>query len=515
MYKTKARQALPQQPKTRIAVWGGRICCAPHSCSVVMSLSRKVFHKVYTRIYYSDNNIWRKFSTSTPKIVVNSNKPSRRVSLTDNLQSRWWREPCTLADLFARNGSHPALEKSLVNLRPWNAKTFVSKPVITDTMVEDHFPKRVLEKRVAGKDWKVLIRSYLKLSKHRLSALVVFTAVVGYYMGCGGGGETQRFEAGYLAVLTIGTMLCAASANAWNQLKEIDRDAKMRRTMQRPLPAGLLSKRHAAIFTMITGIVGVCTLLGLGDHGIAATLGGLNILLYAKVYTWLKVIHPINTWVGALVGAIPPMMGWSAAREGNIVESGSLILATYLFLWQIPHFHSLAVMCCKDYSAGGYKMLAQSNPRANAIWSIITCVALLCLGPLTVQANMTSSWFGYESAALGLWMLHSCKDLLKDPGNPQAARPLFKVTILYLPVLLGLMCFHRLERQPSLSSVSDSIQRKQDKPRETTKNLKVSRRRVIHHPATYYCASFPFFPPAMLPPAIVFEEEEEEQLNAS
>ncbi|GJQ14132.1 hypothetical protein GpartN1_g5923.t1 [Galdieria partita] len=471
-------------------------------------LSHKVLNKVQRRLLNSAKILKNFVSSNTSQEFPSSKRYSGVVLLTDNLQSKRLRGGQRATTLFGSEPNIPSYEKCFAQSRLWNVKTFVSKPFTTG-LVDESFPKK-LEGTAAWKDFKLLLRSYLKLSKHRLSALVVFTAMVGYYMGDQvEGREVQPFN---LLFLTMGTMLSAASANAWNQIKEMEKDAKMQRTKSRPLPAGLLSKRHAAIFTFLTGISGVCTLLfGLPDHGVAAALGGLNIVLYAQVYTPLKVIHPINTWVGAVVGAIPPLMGWSAAREGNIRDSGSLLLAAYLFLWQIPHFHSLAVMCCKDYCAGGYKMLAQSNPRANAVWSVITCLGLLCLGPLAVHVKLTSSWFGYESSALGVWMLHSCADLLKDPTSSQAARPLFKASIIYLPVLLGLMCLHRLERLPSKIPSSVGNQKRLDKTQEMPNNCKVPKRRIVYHPASYYYASFPFFPPAMLPPAIVFEEDETQE----
>lgn len=474
-------------------------------------LTHRVLYRVHKEVFKSEKIIKSFWSlNSSREIAKNSNIQYQLFPFTNNLQCKWLREKpqkSTLAaSLFTLDNNIPNLNGFSGSPRQWNVKTFVSKPITTG-LVEEGFPKR-LESVGAWKDWKILLRAYLKLSKHRLSALVVFTAMVGYYMGCRGEAEERR-SIYHPVLLMAGTMLCAASANAWNQLREIEKDAKMQRTKLRPLPSGLLSKRHAAIFTILTGIFGVSILLGLPDHGIAAALGGSNIILYANIYTPLKVIHPINTWVGALVGAIPPMMGWSAARQGDIASSGSLLLAGYLFLWQIPHFHSLAVMCCKDYLAGGYKMLAQSNPRANAIWSVITCLGLLCLGPLAVHMNMTSSWFGYESSALGLWMLHRCTDLVKDPANPQVARVLFKVSIVYLPSLLGLMCLHRMEKTPSNNALPIGRQE-----RKTPKDLKMARRRrVVYYPASYYYASFPFLPPAMLPPVVVFEEDKDETNN--
>eukprot|EP00871_Galdieria_phlegrea_P001761 jgi/Galph1/2586/GphlegSOOS_G1242.1 len=406
------------------------------------------------------------------------------------------------------------------------AKSFVSKPV----QVAVCEPCEVKEEAsqtpgVLLKRWKKTLFLYLKLSKHRLSSLVVFTAIVGYYMGCKEEGNIFQWKS--FLCMTAGTGLAAASANAWNQIREIEKDSRMLRTRLRPLPAGLVSKSQAVIFAGLTAGAGACFLfLGVPDHGISAALGMSNVLLYAAVYTPLKVLHPVNTWVGAVVGAIPPMMGWSAATKGKIWESGSILLASTLFLWQIPHFHALAVMCYKDYCAGGYKMLGQLHPRANAVLALLTCIALLPLGPLAIHFDMTTSYFGWEATALGLWLLQSSFKLVRNPTSAQAARPLFRVSISYLPLFLGCMCFHRKKSMENAISIKEQTvipienrncdnysaaqQWAETSDKATGERPKKQRtNRVIYYPVSYHIASFPFLSPAMMPPAIVFDDADD------
>eukprot|EP00166_Cyanidium_caldarium_P004144 ctg_428.g297 len=243
-----------------------------------------------------------------------------------------------------------------------------------------------------------LLWTYLELAKYRLTALVVFSTCAGYIVrsnlgseATAAGGDPGRsagishgrhaFDAYRFVFTTAGTFLCAAAANMMNQVIECGNDARMRRTARRPLPSGRIGVTHAMGVAMLCGIAGVALLLSKVDET-TATLGLGNVLLYVSVYTPLKTLTPLNTWVGAIVGAIPPLMGWTAAsgghlRTGSEDERGAWMLAALLFLWQIPHFHALAMLCQADYAAGGYRMLAQVNPVWNARWAWLTSAALL------------------------------------------------------------------------------------------------------------------------------------------
>mmetsp|Transcript_9339 Transcript_9339/g.28129 ORF Transcript_9339/g.28129 Transcript_9339/m.28129 type:complete len:268 (+) Transcript_9339:245-1048(+) len=255
--------------------------------------------------------------------------------------------------------------------------------------------RRGLEAITGGRSaWRQVVGlsgDYLKLSKHKLSGLVVYTGIVGYVVGSEYS-DSKAFDAVKLGWTTAGIGLCAASANALNQWYEMDRDAKMARTRLRPLPAGRMSPLHALAFAAAAGVVGVTILKEKTDE-VTAALGAANIALYAGVYTPLKVIHPVNTWVGAIVGAIPPVMGWSAATGGDLSHPGCWLLGGMLFVWQIPHFHALAAVCAKDYQRGGYKMLAQTEPKLNARVAALMAYSLLPLGPLAIHFNLTTPWF--------------------------------------------------------------------------------------------------------------------------
>ena len=196
------------------------------------------------------------------------------------------------------------------------------------------------------KEWTGI---YMELSKARLSALVVATTSAGFLFA-GGPVDWPAF-----AAVTVGTSLAACSANTFNQAIEKQYDSLMVRTKRRPLPTGRISQRHAFAFGIATGLVSTAILAAFTNNTTAA-LGAANILLYAGVYTPMKRMHILNTWVGAVVGAIPPVMGWTAAG-GNIISPEAALLGTTLFLWQFPHFFSLAWLGKEDYTRGSYKMI--------------------------------------------------------------------------------------------------------------------------------------------------------------
>ncbi|CAI5522896.1 unnamed protein product [Closterium sp. Naga37s-1] len=182
-------------------------------------------------------------------------------------------------------------------------------------------------------------------ASHPPSLLVVATAAAGFVMG-----SDDRVDWAGLGWTSLGTFLAAASANTWNQVYEVANDALMKRTRGRPLPAGRMTRQHAIAWGLLTGASGLA-ILATQTNSMTAGLGAANIALYAGVYTPLKQLHIANTWVGAVVGAIPPLMGWAAASGG--LDAGAAVLAGALYLWQMPHFLALAWLCRKDYAAGG------------------------------------------------------------------------------------------------------------------------------------------------------------------
>ena len=164
-----------------------------------------------------------------------------------------------------------------------------------------------------------------------------------------------------LAAALGGTFLCAASANSFNQVIEKELDAQMNRTCRRPLPSGRISRTHAAAWASFAGVAGVGTLAA-GTNLLTAGLGASTLGLYTLVYTPMKQEHWLNTWVGAVVGALPPVMGWTAGRAARCSRAEAAVLGGALFIWQIPHFLALAWMYRKDYAQAGYKMLPLGDP---------------------------------------------------------------------------------------------------------------------------------------------------------
>jgi protoheme IX farnesyltransferase len=276
------------------------------------------------------------------------------------------------------------------------------------------------------------VQLYLELAKARLAALVVLTAVVGYVLAARG-----SFSVPVLIWTVVGTALTAFGANILNQWLEADRDRDMDRTRNRPLPAGRIEPRTALIWGLASAVLGLATLV-LGTNLLTALLSLFVILLYLLVYTPLKVRTPLNTVVGAVCGAVPPMMGWTAAT--GRLELGAWILGGILFIWQVPHFLSLAWLYRDDYARGGFKMMPTSDPDG-AVTGRAAFIHALALLPLTgalAAAGVTGATYLVGSQLVGVgfvvlgWAFARHRVKL-------TARRLFLASIVYLPVLLALM----------------------------------------------------------------------------
>ena len=285
------------------------------------------------------------------------------------------------------------------------------------------------------------LRVYQDLSKFKLSVFVVSTAATGYALGSG-----ERVDWREMGVVSLGTFLCSASANTFNQVFEKTNDGKMARTMRRPLPAGRCSRAHALAFGVVSGIAGY-VLLRTQCNALTANLGVANIAAYALCYTPMKQAHWINTWVGALVGAVPPLMGWAAARDA--VEPAGLILAAALYFWQMPHFMALAFMARDDYVRGGYRMMShplfdRSGRRVAAV-ALRNAAAMLPLGLAAVACGLATPPFAYEAGILAMPMALSSAVFYRRP-NVANARRVFYGSLLYLPAFQVLAVAHRVPR---------------------------------------------------------------------
>ena len=288
-----------------------------------------------------------------------------------------------------------------------------------------------------ARDPKELWKVFKQLSKARLSALVVGSAAAGFAAGSG-----EHIDWGTLGWTCFGTFACAASANSFNQIYEVENDKLMKRTCKRPLPLGKITRQNALIWAVGAGLVGCASLYSFTNSTTAA-LGAANIALYAGIYTPLKQVSMWNTWVGALVGAVPPLMGWAAAS--GALEAGSVVLASALHFWQLPHFFALAWICKEDYSKGGYKMLTlmDKTGKRTAACALRNCIYLLPLGFLAEHLGVATSEFTYQAAALSTVMACSALVFYTNPCV-ETARILFRASLLHLPLYMGSLLMHRI-----------------------------------------------------------------------
>jgi protoheme IX farnesyltransferase len=277
----------------------------------------------------------------------------------------------------------------------------------------------------------------IELTKARLSGMVVITTAVGFILA-----SPASIDWWKLIWTCVGTFLAAAGASAFNQAWEVERDRKMRRTADRPIPAGRISRRNAAAFAFFISAVGIAILCPT-SNGFTAVLGLANIAIYVLIYTPLKPRSTFNTLVGAVVGALPPIMGWVAAR-GHLALGG-LLLGAILLVWQIPHFLALAWMYRVDYAAGGYRMLPAVDPtgrmtgRTSVIWAMT--LVPLALGLMTI--DVVGVWAAIVALVLGLGFVALALRFAFDRTD-RNARQLFFASIIYLPLLLGMLVIDRV-----------------------------------------------------------------------
>ncbi|KAK4445563.1 UbiA prenyltransferase family-domain-containing protein [Podospora aff. communis PSN243] len=305
------------------------------------------------------------------------------------------------------------------------------------------------------------LSAMLSLSKPRLTVLVVLSAMVPYALypvpaflsaSALDPALAPSLSPLTLLFLTAGTTLCSASANALNMLYEPDTDAKMSRTRTRPLVRRLLTTRAAVFFAVACAVVGTGSLY-LGVNPTVAFLGATNIALYAGAYTPLKRISVLNTWVGAIVGGIPPLMGWAAAagesatadgtwRELLFAADGSSyggwLFAGLLFAWQFPHFMPLSWGIREEYKAAGLRMLAWVNPARNSRVALRYSLAFipLCVGLCAV--GVTEWSFAVTSLPVNAWLVAEAVKFWRHEGHKGSAKGLFWASVWHLPVVMVL-----------------------------------------------------------------------------
>jgi len=280
------------------------------------------------------------------------------------------------------------------------------------------------------------MKDYLELTKPRITLLILVCTAVGYWFGCG-----ASFHWAILAHALLGTALLASGTSALNQWYEVDSDAKMRRTRGRPLPAGRIKRTHGLAFGLLLSAAGFTDLWS-GTNRLAAALGLFTLLSYLLVYTPLKQRSPVCTIVGAIPGAMPPLIGYAAAGHG--IDAGALALFLILFVWQFPHFDAIAWMYRDDYARGGIRMLPVIDPDGEStVRRIVVCSLLLIpISLAPVFLGMTGAPYSAAAIAAGLGVVCFGARLGRERSLPRA-RALLLATVFYLPALLCVMVLDR------------------------------------------------------------------------
>jgi protoheme IX farnesyltransferase len=278
---------------------------------------------------------------------------------------------------------------------------------------------------------------YLELSKPRLAGLVVVTTLAGYYVSALGPVDWLR-----LAHLCVGTFLVAAGACAWNMWFERDADARMGRTADRPLSSGRISAGEVFAFAGVVTVVGGIELWWC-VHWLCAVLALLTTATYILLYTPMKRLTPLNTVVGAIPGAIPALIGLAAARE-TLNDTRAFTLFGILFLWQLPHFLSIAWIHREDYARGGFRMMPVMDPDGTRTGRqiLLHTFELLTVSLLPTVLGQAGAVYFYGALAAGLLFL-AVGFLMARHRNELWARRHFRASIVYLPVVLLLWMFDK------------------------------------------------------------------------
>ena len=274
-------------------------------------------------------------------------------------------------------------------------------------------------------------RDYFELSKSRIVLMVLITTAAGFLFAA------KHVDPVLLLHALIGTALVAAGTNALNQYVERDLDAKMHRTRSRPLPAGRMTPRTALLFSTAIAILGTLY-LGVFVNWLTAFLGAFTLTSYIFVYTPLKRVSTICTLVGAIPGAIPPLMGWTAAT--NALSLGGWNAFGILFLWQLPHFMAISWMYRDDYARGGFAMLSVRDQDGAAVarQAILYTLALLAVSVLPWMFGMTGLVYLVGAVAAGGALLAAAIRFFYD-RNVKHARSVFMISNLYLLTVMLLL----------------------------------------------------------------------------
>ena len=277
--------------------------------------------------------------------------------------------------------------------------------------------------------FRIVISDFKQLAKVGLSLSVVFSSVAGYLLAV----DVINYQT--LFLLSLGGFLMVAASNAFNQIIEKDTDALMKRTMNRPLPTGRMSKTTALVFAILFAIVGLGILYSINPK--SALFGAISIFLYTCAYTPMKPISPLAVFVGALPGAIPFMLGWVAATNEFGIEAGFLFMIQ--FFWQFPHFWSIGLLQFEEYKKAGFIMLPMDKKDQSATKQIIFYTIIMILVSVAPVLKLTGAFYIHPITAiiialLGLLMLYYGVLLHKKQTNIEA-RKLMLSSVIYITMI--------------------------------------------------------------------------------
>jgi protoheme IX farnesyltransferase len=281
------------------------------------------------------------------------------------------------------------------------------------------------------------VAAYLELTKPRVTLLTVSTTAFGFYLA-----SIDTLELSLLFHTLLGTVMLVGGTSVLNQFLERETDAKMHRTEQRPLPSGRLKAENAMLFGLVLGVAGVLY-LAVRTNLLTAFLGCLAAVAYLFVYTPLKTRTPWCTLVGAFPGAIPPLLGWAAARGDLDFDAWALF--AILFLWQFPHFLAISWLYREDYRRGGFSMgpLVDLDGRKTSSRIIVYCLVLLPVSLVPWISRLAGFTYLFGALILGLMFLAFGIEAAFS-RTKMSARRLLRASVVYLPLLLFLMALDKV-----------------------------------------------------------------------
>ena len=288
---------------------------------------------------------------------------------------------------------------------------------------------RTNEANVSSLNFASKLQDYKLLIKFNLSFMVVFSAVISYLLAP----KVKEYDWAAIGLFFLGGMLVTGSANSINQIVEKDTDALMKRTANRPVPAGRMSTQEAWTFAIVAGIGGALILWHF--NFLAAALAVFSLFVYAFIYTPLKKISAISVLVGAIPGSLPCLIGWAAGNDS--LSAGGWVLFALQFFWQFPHFWAIAWIAHKDYTTAGFKLLPSNEgpTKYSAIQAVIYSLLLIPVGVLPYLVGMSGIVSLVIVLIANLGMVLQCVRLYREMTVKAARRVMFG-SYIYLPVVL-------------------------------------------------------------------------------